>query len=129
MFVCLFFWSLIMQQRFLSCHIFMEQLAVKCQKQRLFKLLLQQYIPEYQVNPKECKHDNAVANYPSGITDLVEEEEPFIHQSTESKVKIFTIMLDFGLILPCIRAELWWSQERQEVYLGVVHTRGLRVAR
>lgn len=44
-----------------------------------------QYIPEYQVNTKECKHDNAVANYPGGITDLVEQEEPFVHQSTGVK--------------------------------------------
>lgn len=87
-----------------------------------------QYIPEYQVNTKECKHDNAVANYPSGITDLVEQEEPFVHQSKGVKGNIWSETFTQFLFLyqsdnnQCLQVQL-------DCYLGVVHASGLRVAR
>lgn len=38
------------------------------------------YIPEYKVNTKKCKHDDAIASNADGIADLVQKEEPLVHQ-------------------------------------------------
>lgn len=45
------------------------------------------YVPKKQVKAKKGKHDDDVANYPCGVTYLVQQEEPFIYKPVQRHKK------------------------------------------
>lgn len=78
-----------------------------------------QYIPEYEVNTKKCKHDDSVANYSRGIADFIQEEEPLVHQPTQTKKLNQNISGNFpDNSVPTQREEWVYLQERMSVNNG-----------
>lgn len=39
--------------------------------------------PKYQIDAKECKHDDTVSHNAGGVANLVQQKKPFVNQSRE----------------------------------------------
>lgn len=52
------------------------------------KTIVLHNLPKKQVKAKKGKHDDGISNYPCGVADLVQQEEPLIYKPVQGHNKV-----------------------------------------